>query len=137
MQRLDTGLLVRKTGTDRLVITSLRPSPLLDHRQPITSRSLRPSWTTDRLSLHVHFAYRRFWTTDHLAITSRSLHPSPFLYLLQKLNYFSVDQKILTLFFYRECSVILFHLLVSQLGSEEQEQPAKNCDDDELMLNVL
>ena len=29
--------------------------------------------------------------------------------------------------FYWECSVILFHLLVSQLGSEEQEQPAKNC----------
>ena len=28
---------------------------------------------------------------------------------------------------YWECSVILFHLLVSQLGSEEQEQPAKNC----------
>ena len=52
------------------------------------------------------------------------------LYLLQKLNYFSVDQKIWTLFlqiFYWECSVVLFHLLVSQLGSEEQEQPAKNC----------
>ena len=52
------------------------------------------------------------------------------LYLLRKLNYFSVNQKILTLFlqiFYWECSVILFHLLVSQLGSEEQEQPAKNC----------
>ena len=29
--------------------------------------------------------------------------------------------------FYWECSVILFHLLVSQLGSDEQEQPAKNC----------
>ena len=28
---------------------------------------------------------------------------------------------------YWECSVILFHLLVSQLGSEKQEQPAKNC----------
>ena len=51
------------------------------------------------------------------------------LYLLQKLNYFSVDQKILTLFYksFIESVVILFHLLVSQLGSEEQEQPAKNC----------
>ena len=28
---------------------------------------------------------------------------------------------------YLECSVVLFHLLVSQLGSEEQEQPTKNC----------
>ena len=52
------------------------------------------------------------------------------LNLLRKLNYFSVDQKILTLLkkiLYWECSVILFHLLVSQRGSEEQEQPAKNC----------
>ena len=56
------------------------------------------------------------------------------LYLLRKLNYFCVDQKILILFytfffffFFFECSVILFHLLFSQLGSEEQEQPAKNC----------
>ena len=49
---------------------------------------------------------------------------------LRKLNYFSVDQKILTQFLqilYWECSVILFHLLVSQLEREEQEQPAKNC----------
>ena len=37
------------------------------------------------------------------------------LYQLRKLNYFSVEQKIFTLFlqiFYWECSVILFHLLV-------------------------
>ena len=63
------------------------------------------------------------------------------LYLLRKLNYFCVDQKILTLFynfffffffffFFCECSVILSHLLFSQLGSEEQEQPYRlqdNC----------
>ena len=30
VQRLDTELLVRKTGTDRLAVTSLRPSPLLE-----------------------------------------------------------------------------------------------------------
>ena len=53
------------------------------------------------------------------------------LYQLRKLNYFSVEQKILTLFYKSFIeSVLSFSFICwfnSQLGSEEQEQPAKSC----------
>ena len=52
------------------------------------------------------------------------------LYLLRKLNYFSVDQKILTLFYKSFVESVLsfsFICWFHSLGVEEQEQPAKNC----------
>ena len=76
----------------------------------------RPLSTITKLKLSVNTSpVPPFLTTSWNGMTALKK-----LYLLQKLNYFSVDQKILTLFFffflqilYWECSVIHFHLLVS------------------------